>query len=291
MNDVREYSLDEIVATLEELVKRPHVSPDYVRFRVELLKAQDAVRAAQRLIAPSPTAGDEPFDPDEIVSDPAALAKLLAALQEAGGTPEEHDDQLGRLREVAGARPGLLLDIVKRAAFRPEDANVAALADELDVSPDVLVFAARVLAAPLVADRGDWRRVPGNDKPRNRRCDDYHCPTCNSSAGLALLIEDEGRRVLCCSLCGQQWGFRRLACPRCGNRDQDALGKILVTDQDTRWIEICDACNGYIKTIDTRELATGPNTLAIAEDVATLHLDLLAEKEGYRRNPPYTALV
>ena len=61
-------------------------------------------------------------------------------------------------------------------------------------------------------------------------------------------------------------------------------------ETDPWWIETCEKCKRYIKVLDERRLALDEETIMLVADVATLHLDLLAEREGYKRRMPYTAL-
>jgi FdhE protein len=46
-----------------------------------------------------------------------------------------------------------------------------------------------------------------------------------------------------------------------------------------RYADVCDNCRRYLKAIDTRELARSP-IMQIA-DAATLHIDMLAQREGF----------
>jgi len=79
----------------------------------------------------------------------------------------------------------------------------------------------------------------------------------------------------------------RLACACCGTPDRQALGVLRLEDADARWIETCERCKGYIKTVDERKLPDGETVVPVVEEAATLHLDLLAEREGYIRRIPY----
>ena len=95
--------------------------------------------------------------------------------------------------------------------------------------------------------------------------------------------------MLYCSLCRESWAFRRLKCPFCDNCDLQGLNFRRVGEQDPRWIETCEKCKHYIKTVDARRLPAGEVIIPVVEEAATLHLDLLAEKEGYARRLPYAA--
>jgi FdhE protein len=69
--------------------------------------------------------------------------------------------------------------------------------------------------------------------------------------------------------------------------DRESLGVLRLDDADAHWIETCERCKGYIKTVDERKLPEGETVLPVVEEAATLHLDLLAEREGYIRRVPY----
>lgn len=110
---------------------------------------------------------------------------------------------------------------------------------------------------------------------------------CGSLPSFARLRRKDGRRILHCGLCGRNWEFTRLACPCCGSADRDALNLLRLSEGDPRWIETCERCLGYIKTVDERKLPIGETIIPVVEETATLHLDLLAEREGYARRVPY----
>lgn len=107
-----------------------------------------------------------------------------------------------------------------------------------------------------------------------------YCPVCGSSPCLSLLKGEVGKRYLCCSFCGFQWRTERLICPFCDNKDRDTLSYFYDKDEQAFHIDLCDKCHQYIKTIDLRAVEGYDLSL---EDLATIHLDLLASQEGYKR--------
>ena len=109
------------------------------------------------------------------------------------------------------------------------------------------------------------------------------CPLCGSLPTLSLLKEAAGKRYLLCSYCGYQWRMDRISCPFCQNKDQGSLRYFFGEGEETHRIELCDKCHQYIKTIDTRNLEASDPVL---EDLATLHLDILASQKGYRKPVP-----
>ena len=90
-------------------------------------------------------------------------------------------------------------------------------------------------------------------------------------------------RYSLCSCCGCQWKIDRLSCSVCGSREQGALHYFCGEGEDACRIDLCDTCHHYIKTIDYRSLEESDPSL---EDLATLHLDVLAARKGYRRAVP-----
>ncbi len=110
-----------------------------------------------------------------------------------------------------------------------------------------------------------------------------YCPICGSLPCLSLLKEETGKRYLVCSFCSYQWPIERLLCPFCGNKDQGSLRYLYTEDEESHRIDICEKCHQYIKTIDLRKTEAPDLSL---EDLATLHLDMLASQEGYRKPIP-----
>jgi FdhE protein len=106
------------------------------------------------------------------------------------------------------------------------------------------------------------------------------CPVCGSRAGMAELSGEEGKRFLCCSACLCQWPYRRLQCPFCGNDRAEHLSYFTADDGPVR-VDTCTACSRYIKTRDSRR---GHVDVPLdIDDILTIHLDLLASREGFER--------
>jgi FdhE protein len=111
-----------------------------------------------------------------------------------------------------------------------------------------------------------------------------HCPICGAWPALAELRGLENRRRFRCGLCGADWGGDLLWCPFCGTDDHARLDSLVLPDRcDTRRVDVCRACQGYIKTITTLS-PTAPREVLL-RDLATLVLDAAALDQGYRRPP------
>ncbi len=105
------------------------------------------------------------------------------------------------------------------------------------------------------------------------------CPICGSEPLIARLEKETGKKWLFCSLCHCEWLFKRLACAFCGNEDQDSLRYFYVESDETYRVDICDKCKRYIKIVDARKTEQVMNLFV--ENLATLALDIVANKEGF----------
>lgn len=107
-----------------------------------------------------------------------------------------------------------------------------------------------------------------------------YCPACGSRAGMGELTGEEGKRFLYCSTCSFTWPFPRIRCPYCGNDEPDSISYFEAGEGPTR-VDVCRKCSRYLKTRDSRK---GHGDVPLeAEDLATIHLDLLAAREGFER--------
>jgi FdhE protein len=107
------------------------------------------------------------------------------------------------------------------------------------------------------------------------------CPFCGRPPALAEAQGTERARHLRCLSCGGDWLYQNLKCAFCGNEDYRDLGFIFVESEKHKYYaHTCRKCGRYIKTIITFE--PNPPMLLMIEDLATLHLDQLAQERGFR---------
>lgn len=106
-----------------------------------------------------------------------------------------------------------------------------------------------------------------------------YCPICGKEPKIGEIRESEdGRRYLFCHQCGHKWHFRRIKCPFCSNEEQHSLAYFAVEGEERYRVDVCNKCRRYIKIVDVPK--SGEANLDV-EDIATLHLDMLAYEEGY----------
>lgn len=119
------------------------------------------------------------------------------------------------------------------------------------------------------------------------------CPGCGSrpvasvtrTAGGAL-----GQRYLHCSLCGLEWHMARAKCSHCGDSKAIAYQSLEVPGADdagaraaqaTIQAETCESCGHYLKIMHAER---DPMVDAVADDLASLTLDLLVAEGGQQRH-------
>ncbi len=116
------------------------------------------------------------------------------------------------------------------------------------------------------------------------RLDTPHlCPTCGS-APMASVVRigaaDHGLRYLTCSLCNTQWHAVRIKCVFCDTTKGIAYYGIEGGSPAVK-AESCDTCQGYLKIL---YMEKDPNVDALADDVASVALDVLMAESGITRN-------
>jgi FdhE protein len=107
-----------------------------------------------------------------------------------------------------------------------------------------------------------------------------YCPTCGAWPVLAEQRGLEQWRYLRCGLCASSWEVDRLLCPFCTTRDFHVLGYLQVEGEAPRQrVVTCDACQSYLKLHSTLTPLSTPQLLV--EEIALVHLDLIAMDKGY----------
>jgi FdhE protein len=110
------------------------------------------------------------------------------------------------------------------------------------------------------------------------------CPACGAAPVASLVVRwpgAQGARFCACSLCSTLWHVVRIKCVSCGSTegivyeeiaDGPGAGQVRA--------ETCRKCKTYVKImLQTENLALDP----VADDVATLGLDILVRDSGFRR--------
>ena len=111
------------------------------------------------------------------------------------------------------------------------------------------------------------------------------CPVCGSYPNTGIVgsaSSGQGLRYLSCSLCASEWHMVRIKCSSCEST-QGIRHYILEGSNGAVKAESCDDCNSYLKLL---YLEKDRQMDAMADDLATLALDMLMDKEGKTRGGP-----
>jgi len=107
------------------------------------------------------------------------------------------------------------------------------------------------------------------------------CPQCGARPLLGVLRPegDGGKRFLLCSFCSQEWEFRRILCPTCGEEAESKLPVYVAEQLPHIRVEVCDTCQFYIRTVD---LTKDGHAIPLVDDLAAIPLSLWAHEKGIR---------
>ncbi|HJU67190.1 MAG TPA: formate dehydrogenase accessory protein FdhE [Gemmatimonadaceae bacterium] len=189
------------------------------------------------------------------------------------------DDARGDGSMLASAIRGRRLDAVAllHAAIVRDHEGVERIAKRAGVDAQALEVIGQLAALPLLhacAER--WHEhIPS-------AWTHGYCPICGAWPALSELRGLERSRRLRCGRCAADWPLPVLQCAYCGEADHDQLGTLTPEgESQTRRVEVCYTCKGYLKTFTTLR----PMTLrAIAmTDLASVDLDLIAQERSYAR--------
>ena len=160
-----------------------------------------------------------------------------------------------------------------------QDGGLSKLAESAQVDPNLLTTLARFAMRPtLTAYAEAYQSKVDSDADHWMR---GACPLCGGPAVFGEYRDVDQSRHLRCAACGTSWQFRRLECAQCGSDDFRALAQIRLAEDPTRFVDTCDICHHYIKGINASEPIS--TDLLPLEDLLTIHLDALAEQNGYSR--------
>lgn len=273
---------------------RGHAMEDFLGFMADVAQAQhtrladfpevplpdaDALdRAAQRGLPPLP-ASEWPRDP----AWHGVLQSLVADLCERA--PPATQPTLARLAQADG-------EWLERQA----DCLLTCVMEGLDLATAPLVAAALqvywVHMVSAVAQR--QVRHPARGQAFGRIDDETACPCCGSRPVASITrngAELMGQRYLHCSLCSTQWHMVRIKCTHCLSTKGVAYQSLDVAGADDEGAsraasaavqaETCDDCGHYLKIVHTER---EPFAEPVADDLATLTLDLLVSETGLKRH-------
>ena len=249
-----------------------HDLAPYLLFLAEIADAQqgivgvlpapelpDAESIARAVEFSMPVLPRSPFTPDSVVQE--TLARLLAALS-AIDMPEPARAALDRLRNAA---PEALAEAIR---------NVLDDAIPVEAIPEHVFLGAAMQVHFACA-------AAGFDADQLAFIADGVCPVCGGppvSSGIVGWQGSERTRFCTCSLCATRWNAVRIKCLACSSTKGIHYQQVEGSNGQVK-AECCDECRSYVKIMAEDE---GAALDAVADDVASLGLDMLVREDGFR---------
>ncbi|SKC84887.1 FdhE protein [Burkholderia sp. CF099] len=211
-------------------------------------------------IAPATTADRDPLWRD-------VLQRLLDRVEAAGlVTP-----MLARVIDDLRVKRAEELDALA-------DAILALRFNEVEPASAPFVMAALQVVWTDIASRIDQRAVPYLDAPGA-------CPVCGVPPVASIVRvggQFQGYRYVQCGLCSTEWHVVRVKCTNCDSTKGIAYHGIDGGSEALK-AESCDECHTYRKIgYQEKDYDFEP----LADDLASLTLDLLMNEAGYKRSSP-----
>lgn len=250
-----------------------HDLKSYLLFLADLCEVQHGIQAGlppAQLPAPDALARARefempPLDRNRFAADAACDATLHALCSGIGlrALTPAAQAALHKVRNADAAVPAVMMQAVLSDAI-----PVEALAEHVFVAAALQVHFAR-LAAQLDAD--ELVAVA-----------DGVCPVCGGPPASSLVVSWRGAggaRYCVCALCATHWNYIRAKCCVCGST-KDITYQEIAGGPGTIKAECCGECRTYVKVLHHQK---DPALDPIADDVASLGLDLLVRETGLRR--------
>lgn len=262
-----------------EHLAQGHALADYLLFLGRLTRVQhDLLQTHPQVALPDAATlararehGMPALPANGFARDPLWRAHLATlAVRLAPVAPEPLRSVLAELGELSPAELERLADAVLRTEYDPAQAARLPF-----VAAALQVYWTWMAAQPAVADLARLD-VPGV------------CPCCGSLPVASVIHTGPyaGSRYLHCSLCNTEWNLVRVNCSACGETDK--VSYRFIEGQETVRAEVCDDCKSYLKVVHRdKNSAADP----VADDLATLALDILVDEAGYVRSGPNPLFV
>ena len=259
-----------------------HPLGDYLRFMGRLAQAQQkALDAMPAVPVPDDAAKSQsrqhgmPLVPAQSwPRDPAWRGALRAILNDAATHASE---AAAATIQTIGALDESALEALAERVLRTELYGEHA---------DKLPFVAAALQAywtKMAAQLGNTALAP-LDVPGV-------CPCCGALPSVSVIgasPEVPGLRYLHCSLCNTEWHMTRAQCTACDAGESAVAYQHIEGDKGLVQAETCDVCKSYLKLVRRDKDATAD---PVADDLATLALDILVDESGFSRSGPNLLLV
>ena len=237
----------------------------------------EPIRLSPATVAERRQNGRPLVDASDLAFDPVSAERLLEQLC---GLAVDHPTEM-KASAAAVSRAVACGDLDPQELFarllNGDDPYFQDTAARIGSDPRTMAFLAYNSIQPSVEMRAAQLATYLDPESVRRKGD---CPVCGSPPVLAVLVE-EGQRVLSCRFCRHQWRAPRIFCVFCGNTKTAELAYFFAKEEDDLRTDVCERCRRYIKTVDRRKVSRP--LFPPLEQVASLHLDMIAAEKGYQR--------
>lgn len=252
-----------------------HPLADYLLFAAQVTEAQLAV-LEQHPLAKDPTLA-------EIIKSKQSLEKNPLHTKNWKRTEAWRDillHLLAQLKDKVNEETLTTIEWLEKASAQELEklANAVFVQDFSTISSDKAVFIWSALSLywlQLV------QQIPHNAKMESG--ENLHlCPICSAppTASVIQFGSAQGLRYLHCSLCESEWNMVRTKCTNC-----EQSGKLEYWSIDNEFAavrtESCGDCQSYLKVVYQEK---DPHVEPIADDLASLFLDVEMEEKGFFRS-------
>jgi FdhE protein len=236
-----------------------HAVGPFLELLARVARGQHAAARELRGAAPGAPArrGGRPLDAEQL--DPAwraALAVVLGTVKQ-GPLPGPAAEAIRRLESAGEAE----LDGLARTVLALDPGDPAAAPFVLAAIEVSLARRAAALDAGAVAPAASG------------------CPVCGGPPVASVVLGNERLRYVTCGRCASRWHLARVHCATCRGNKGISYFQVEGAAPGAR-AEACDGCRSYVKIFDAEEL---PGADPVADDAATIVLDLLMAERGYGR--------
>jgi FdhE protein len=258
---------------------------DYLQFLAVLVDAQ---QAALLQLAPTLPAEAEIARSGEHGMPPIQAAEWLPKQTWRATLQFLCTELAGHAGFPAGVRQSIALIRAATPAWLEAQAMsiLDSRSDAIDARAALFIMAAlqvhgAALAAGFIADKVNALDVPGI------------CPLCGTLPVASLVCAQppySGYRYLHCALCATEWHMVRVQCTQCGASGKDIAYQSAASTAEGPGAdagaaavraETCEHCRGYCKILYQEK---DPGVEPVADDIASMALDLLLGEAGCHRN-------
>jgi FdhE protein len=263
---------DARIRRAEYLASKHSFAAEVLRFYAQIAQFQKNIYADAKKDIAANGAGREN----------ASVRANVSAILRGRALPKLKDllsliEQTGPSALAVAAREISKLDASSQISLLESYSQVGGVDDQL-IGP-FAQFVPRAVAQPLAELFATYITAP---PPMSTQ---HTCPLCGANPMLGVLRQegDGGKRRMMCSFCLQEWDFRRIYCPNCGEENEKKLPVYVAEQFPHIRVEACETCKIYVRTID---LTKDGNAVPVVDDLAAIPLSLWAQERGFTRMQP-----